>query len=601
MKLPISPSRDSGISAAQSTLPRNSTTERLIDIINFTQKVAAGIHGTFEEEAVLRNIKEQFQEEPRYNMSVLYISEDRTFLYNKVFTSKATISDISYLGRMLQASEDNYKIFLEKTPAYSKVVFSGETIYHRTQELMKELFPPLVVPLIVKLFNYENEYGVITPITVDGRIIGTFGMTAEDFSADMMKAVENLGYHISSALDTARHYRQIRRREAELREAKERAEAADRLKSTFLASMSHELRTPLNAVLGFVEIVLSSGTLDSENTKHLELAKNSGNSLLQLIRDILDFSKISADLYHLEKGPFSLKPVLENIDSVAQGLFAKNEKEIELRKKIPKLSGILMEGDPNKLEQVITNLLSNALKFTESGYVEYGIRFKSPKREKRLTFYVKDTGIGIAEKQLDLIFQPFRQAEEKITRKYGGTGLGLAISKKIVELMGATLEVDSTLGKGSTFSFTLLYKKSRLPKTEKPVQNTPTQTTKSKLLVVDDNTINRLMLKTLLTKEGFPVLVAEDGNEAIGLFKEDPSIGLVLMDMYMPGMDGAEAAREIRKIEESSNRGRTPVIAVTAASTITEKQIMIDAGCDSYISKPVQRVRLLELLSQYLQ
>lgn len=600
MKLPFSPSQELKTSVPQSAVPGTSSPERLMDIINFTQKVAADIHGTFEEEAVFRKLKEQFEADPKYNMSVLYLSEDRTFLYNKVFTAKATFSDIKYLGQILQSSEDRYKIFLDRTPTYSRVVLNGETVYHRTKDLMKELFPPLAVPLIVKLFNYEKEYGVITPITVDGKIIGTFGMTAEAFSPDMKKAVENLGYHISSALDTAGHYREIRRREEELREAKERAEAADRLKSTFLASMSHELRTPLNAVLGFVEIVLSNGSLDPENTKYLELAKNSGNSLLQLIKDVLDFSKINADLYHMEKTSFSLEPVLENIASVAEGFYAKEGKGIALRKKVPKLSGILMEGEPNRLEQVLTNLLSNALKFTHSGYVEYGIRFESPRSSKKLTFYVKDTGIGIAEEQLDRIFKPFRQAEEKITRKYGGTGLGLAISEKIVELMGGRLAVESVPGKGSTFSFTLPYRKGRLQDKKTAVSSAHVKTDKPKTLIVDDNAINRLMLKTLLKKEGFPVSVAENGNEAIRIYKEDPSIGLILMDMYMPEMDGAEATKQIREMEANYDGSRPCIIAVTAAGTIGEKQMMLDAGCDAYISKPVQIDKLLSILSNFL-
>ncbi len=585
---------DKGVSDGCLTDATETSARNLVDIINFTQQVAAGIHGIFDEAAILKSIKKRFEGHTSYNMSILYLSEDGSFLYNKGFTAKASLSDRKFLGKMLQTSENSYTIPLAKSPSYRAAALSGETVFRRTKDLMKEIFPVLVAPLVVKLFRYENECGVITPIKVDGRIIGTFGMTSDGFSADMLKAVENLGYHISNALETAKRYREIQKREKELEEAKERAENADKLKSTFLASMSHELRTPLNAVLGFVDIVHASGELNEENRHYLELAQSSGKQLLQLISDILDFSKIESNMFSIEKTDVSLEPVLQTVDSVAKGLVAKDKKQIKLRNNFPVLENIAAVGDQNRLEQVLINLISNAVKFTESGFVEYGALFEGD----RLRFYVRDTGIGIAEDQMKVIFEPFRQAEEKITKKYGGSGLGLAISKKIIELMGGDITVDSEVGRGSTFSVALPYKRATLEKSVRQEHPVPASSGRGKILVTDDEKINRLMLKTMLEKEGYTVAEAANGTEAVEQVSEDDTISMVFMDMYMPSVDGAEAVRRIRRIEKEMNRPGVPIIAVTAASTITEKQTMLDAGCNFCLTKPIIREKLRTLLAK---
>jgi signal transduction histidine kinase len=566
----------------------------LVDIINFTQQVAAGIQGVFDDDAILERIKRQFEEHPHYNMSILYLSEDGSFLYNKGFTARASLSDKKFLGKMLQTSENSYTIPLAKSPSYRAAALSGETVFRRTKDLMKEIFPVFVAPLIVKLFRYEDECGVITPVKVDGKIIGTFGMTAEGFSTDMLTAVENLGYHISNALETAKRYREIQEREKKLEEAKERAEKADKLKSTFLASMSHELRTPLNAVLGFVDIVLSSGELNEENRHYLELAQSSGNNLLKLISDILDFSKIESNMFTIEKTDFSLEPILQNVDSVAKGLAAKDKKQIKLRNRFPSLENVLVAGDQNRLEQVLINLISNAVKFTESGFVEYGALFEGD----RLRFYVRDTGIGIAEEKMKVIFEPFRQAEEKITKKYGGSGLGLAISKKIIELMGGDITVDSEVGGGSTFSVILPYKREKLRETISRDPSSPTLSGRGKILVTDDEKINRLMLKTVLEKEGYTVAEAANGMEAIEQISKDTAISMIFMDMYMPSIDGAEAVRRIRSIEKDMDRPGIPIVGVTAASTVAEKEAMLDAGCNFCLTKPIIREKLRTLLAE---
>ncbi len=299
-------------------------------------------------------------------------------------------------------------------------------------------------------------------------------------------------------------------------------------------------------------------------------------------------------MFSIEKTDVSLEPVLQTVDSVAKGLVAKDKKQIKLRNNFPVLENIAAVGDQNRLEQVLINLISNAVKFTESGFVEYGALFEGD----RLRFYVRDTGIGIAEDQMKVIFEPFRQAEEKITKKYGGSGLGLAISKKIIELMGGDITVDSEVGRGSTFSVALPYKRATLEKSVRQEHPVPASSGRGKILVTDDEKINRLMLKTMLEKEGYTLAEAANGMEAVEQVSEDDTISMVFMDMYMPSVDGAEAVRRIRRIEKEMNRPGVPIIAVTAASTITEKQTMLDAGCNFCLTKPIMREKLRTLLAK---
>jgi PAS domain S-box-containing protein len=391
----------------------------------------------------------------------------------------------------------------------------------------------------------------------------------------------------------------LKEAERELIVAKERAEEADRLKSSFLSSMSHEIRTPLNAIIGFIDIVLEEDTISKELQEYLGKAKESGNMLLMLINDILDFSKIEANQLTLEQRSFSLKALLDNVDAIGRVLIQEREKNIQPRRVFSENLDIYLDGDEYRLEQVLINLISNAVKFTESGFIEYGVTLKD---ETTLEFYVRDTGIGIAEEKQKHIFEPFRQAEEKTTRKYGGTGLGLSISKRLVEKMGGEIHLRSTLGEGSTFYFTIpcVRGKATTQEAETAHQEVGPSDVK-KILVAEDNQINQLVIQKMLERLGYEVVVAHDGRDAVSLLKSDPDIDLILMDMYMPHLDGIETTTVVRRMEDADQDHRIPIIALTAAAGKEEKDRMLEAGCDDYLVKPLQRDVLVEVLKKYCQ
>ncbi len=396
--------------------------------------------------------------------------------------------------------------------------------------------------------------------------------------------------------------------EQELLAAKEKAEEADKLKSIFLASMSHEIRTPLNAIIGFLDILLGDESFKGEQKEYLQEAKESGKLLLQLLGDVLDFSKIEADQMELEKTSFLLEDVLIRVHSMARMLISHKNSPIELiRKDRNEIPGVRLVGDPYRVEQVLINLFSNAVKFTEEGSVTYGISIIEG--ENQVEIYVRDTGIGIPKEKQEIIFEPFRQAEMKTTRKFGGTGLGLAISKRLVEMMDGKLTFTSEPGTGSTFSITLPLDSRQGGEKQKPNEidqkgapQTPDRKPErgqKRILVVEDNKINRKVIRALLGKLGYEAITEEDGREALTLLEQDDTIDLIFMDMYMPGIDGIETTKRVRELEKREGRDRVPIIALTAAGTNEEKRDMLAAGCDQFLPKPIEKETLASLLDKF--
>lgn len=387
--------------------------------------------------------------------------------------------------------------------------------------------------------------------------------------------------------------------EESLRIEKQRAEQADKLKSTFLANMSHEIRTPLNSIIGFTDLALSSDDLSGENREYLSKARQSSRLLLSLINDILDLSKIEAGQLEIEETACSLAEVFRIVGFNAEAHIANRSKRINLRQCLPDKININIICDPFRLEQIMNNLVSNAVKFTDEGFIEYGV---SLKKEELLEFYVRDTGIGIPEEKQGTIFEPFRQAETTTARKYGGTGLGLAIVTKLVVLMGGKLNLHSIDGQGSTFYFTIPYRMAAEQKRDNAPEEQPAAAKSgSIILLAEDDPASRLLVKTLLEKDGYCVIVAADGRDAVSYFKTNPAIDLILMDGQMPLLDGYEATRVIRNIEIEEERDRLPVIALTAAAMSGDEQKFLDAGCDAYLTKPVETPLLFETIRNYIK
>jgi signal transduction histidine kinase/CheY-like chemotaxis protein len=380
------------------------------------------------------------------------------------------------------------------------------------------------------------------------------------------------------------------------------AERATQAKSDFLATMSHEIRTPLNAVIGMAD-VLSATPLTPDQRRCVEVSQRNGMGLLTLINDILDLSKVEAGHVELESTEMDLREVIDRAIEVVEG--RAKAKGLALGKTIAPGVPVYLFGDPNRLRQVMINLLGNSIKFTEKGALHVTVD-RDPEDECPgcLRFAVSDTGIGIPPDKLSAVFESFTQADSSTTRKYGGTGLGLTISKQLVELMSGRIWVESTVGVGSSFFFTA----------KLAVQADQTERSNAhkiaahadaaslapgmRILMADDSEDNRFLILSYLNKTGSAIDIAEDGEIAVSLFRSN-KYDVVLMDAEMPVMDGFTATRNIRLFEAETGAAATPVLALTAHAFADASEKAFEAGFTELLTKPIRKAVLLEALAKY--
>jgi signal transduction histidine kinase/CheY-like chemotaxis protein/HPt (histidine-containing phosphotransfer) domain-containing protein len=376
------------------------------------------------------------------------------------------------------------------------------------------------------------------------------------------------------------------------------AAAANQAKSEFLANVSHEIRTQMNALLGVAEL-LADTPLNAEQRRHVQVFRESGQSLQELINDLLDLSKIEAGRFELDPAPFSLRKLVERLMALQRPRAEQKglRFDLELRADVP--DGV--RGDAKRLEQALVNLLGNAIKFTSSGSVRLLVERSAGADDDTIAFRVIDTGIGIAPSKLQTVFEPFTQADGSVTRHYGGTGLGLSITRSIARLMGGTIDARSDPGRGSEFGIRVPLPRAELPPVPAPAMSPAAlpQRRMPTLLLAEDNEVNVYIFQAMLGDESLRIDVAPNGPTALDLARRR-RYDLIFMDIRMPGMDGLTVTRELRRIEAESGRPRVPIVALSANAYESDAQESLAAGCDAHLPKPFAKAQLVDAIARYV-
>jgi PAS domain S-box-containing protein len=483
------------------------------------------------------------------------------------------------LGRSFQRIEDYTPI---ENAGNISVVNTLEPYFPKPQQLK-------AVNKLLKVIKANKIYSIT--LARHNKLLGNISIITLNKSIIKFKhIIETFAHQVAVAL----HRSQL---EFELLQAKTRAEESDRLKTAFLANMSHEIRTPMNGILGFAEMLNDERLDKSERSKYLDIINNNGKILINIIDDIIDFAKIEAGQVKFINHDFSLNALLGQIyNSLLTDRLKREKSEVKLRlRKEFSDEASFINCDPNRLRQVMTNLVGNAIKFTNKGFIEFGYSLTS---KKELQFYVSDTGIGIPPDKLVQIFDRFVQADNSRSRKYSGSGLGLAISKGFIELLGGKMWADSEVGKGSNFYFSIPYKPAKSKIQENKEEKKPKSAydwSGKTFLVAEDDFFSYKFLEGFLKQTNAEILHADDGRKAVEMVNKYERIDVILMDVQMPEMNGLDATRNIKKYNSS-----IPIIAQTANAIAEEKQKCFEAGFDDFVTKPINISELFMKIDHWL-
>ncbi|MFH0841566.1 MAG: PAS domain S-box protein [Bacteroidota bacterium] len=514
-----------------------------------------------------------------------FVSADRAYVFEYDFKNITGTNTFEWCREGIEPQ-------INKLLAIPLEGFSHWVAIHKRGDIIKVEDADLLTD--ENLRNFLKDQSTISVLTIplheDGVCTGFVGFDSvrqkhvyTEFEEQLLKVYAQSLVNVRERL----------RKEQRLIVAKEKAEESDRLKSSFLANMSHEIRTPMNGIIGFLDLLKEPDLSEENKIAYIDIVTQSSHRLLDTINDIIEISKIETGELKLHMSPINIPDLMSYFYGFFNQQAGQKGLEYCISNNLPPQIRAL-QSDRNKLESIISNLIKNAVKFTYSGSVEFGCYYES----ENIVFFVRDTGIGIPSERLDSVFERFVQGDMSFSRPQEGSGLGLSIVKAYVNLLKGKIWVQSESGKGSTFTFSIPYSAADEVNadvlTHDPVQDISGKTLA--ILIAEDDYASYLYLESLLAGPGISFLHTTNGNDTVKSVREHPELSLVLMDIRMPGMNGLEAARQIRRFNK-----KIPIIAQTAYALSGDREAALKAGCSDYISKPVNRNELIRLVSKYLE
>lgn len=610
---PFSEFRDNAVENYDDQLP-DVLKERMSQIIRHMAEVSAGVRddelevtsggvfGEFEIElsAMIKSIKFTKQEMLEQNSMVEDVVSNRTLQLERMVIQSNLIKDelIENKAR-LDLLLNSIPFYVYEVDQQGRILYVNNTLHSVAGDIVGSVQYDFIDPEFHQV--HKSLFDVAWEKSKTVRFESKSGKNERYVWHDFIYVpIVGQFKNVKSMLVMALDIESKKKASEMLLEAKSAAEKANQAKSSFLANMSHEIRTPMNGIIGMTDILLESD-LDQTQNHYANMVKSSALTLLNIINDILDLSKIEANKMKIEKTVFQLDEVIFTM--LAPLRVRAIDKKLDLVYKIKRGIPEFLVGDPTRVTQVLTNIIGNALKFTDEGSIVLSVQVEElSNTDAIISFEVKDTGIGIEEDNLDKIFKSFSQADVSTTRKYGGTGLGLSICNKLVNLMGGSnLEVESVIHEGSTFRFSLPFSIGNPDEfighqveKEKNQKAVPSTGNPLKILIAEDNLVNQEYVKALLSPVGHQLVLVENGLQAVEMYKNQ-EFDCILMDGNMPEMDGIEATKAIRAIEEATEK-HIPIIALTASALYSDKERFISSGMDHYLSKPIDREKLFDVL-----
>ena len=527
-------------------------------------------------ELIIANKELAFQNrEKEKRASELIIANEELAYQNNVKEKRA--------AELVVANEELAYQNEEKENRAAELVIANEELAYQN-EVKERRASELIIANKELAFQNEEKEKRAAELVIANKELAFQNEEKEKRAAELIIANEELAFQNKVK----------EKRAAELIIAKERAEESDRLKSAFLANMSHEIRTPMNGILDFAGLLTTPNLTGEKQQEYIRIIENSGKRMLNIINDIVSISKIESGILDVNISESNLNEQMEYIHNFFKSETDKKGIQFISNNSLSK-NDVVIKTDKEKLYAILTNLVKNAIKFTNEGSIEFGCK----KNGKFLEFYVKDSGVGIRHEQKTLIFERFRQGSESLSRNYEGAGLGLSISKAYVELLGGKIWVESEEEKGSNFSFTIPY---IIKKTENIVMGDfgnieeKNQTNNLKILITEDDEITEKLIAIQVEKYSKEVLIARSGLEAVQICRDNPDIDLILMDIKMPKMNGYEATKQIRLFNK-----KVIIVAQTAYALLGDKEKSIETGFNDYISKPFKNVTFTELMEKHFK